>query len=399
LPFANLTGDPGQQYFADGVTEDLTTDLSRIADSFVISRNTAFTYKDKPVDTKQIGRDLSVRYVLEGSVQRSGSQIRINTQLIDAEIDAHVWAERFERDIGDLFALQSEVTGRIANALNLELVIAETARSTPKPDALDYILRGRAAYNKPPTPAGRTEAIGLFEQALALDPHSVEAQSWLALGLVSRAVNGMSDTKAADIARGEELIAQVLAVSPGNPVAHFTKGLILMNIVPRRYAEAAIEFEAVIAADRNWANAYVNAARCKLLSGGSLEEVTAAVEHAVRLSPRDPALYYWYDLLGRVSGFQNRPADQIAWWEKSRSANPAIAAIHAELAAAYANKGDTERAAAELTEARRLDHDGQFLSIARVRAHLGDCALSPQFCAMVDTYYYGGLGKAGERGG
>ena len=117
LPFANLSNDPEQQYFADGITEDLTTDLSRIADMFVISRNTAFTYRDKPVDTKQIGRELGVRYVLEGSVQRSGNQVRVNAQLIDAETDAHLWAERFDRDMGDLFALQNEITSRIAIAL------------------------------------------------------------------------------------------------------------------------------------------------------------------------------------------------------------------------------------------------------------------------------------------
>ena len=150
LPFANLSNDPEQQYFADGITEDLTTDLSRIADMFVISRNTAFTYQDKRVDTKQIGRELGVRYVLEGSVRRSGNQIRVNAQLIDAETDAHLWAERFDGDTGDLFALQNEITSRIAVALNLELLSAEAARPTERPDVLEYILRGRAAWNKPP---------------------------------------------------------------------------------------------------------------------------------------------------------------------------------------------------------------------------------------------------------
>src|SRR6516165_1735275 len=130
LPFANLSSDLEQQYFADGITEDVTTDLSRIAHSFVISRNTAFTYRNKAIDTKQIGRDLGVRYVLEGSVQRSGNQVRVNVQLIDAETDAHLWAEQFDHNTGDLFALQDEVTSRIAVALNLELIGAEAARPT-----------------------------------------------------------------------------------------------------------------------------------------------------------------------------------------------------------------------------------------------------------------------------
>src|SRR5215469_14810632 len=151
LPFANLSDDREQQYFADGITEDLTTDLSRMADMVVISRNTAFTYQNKKVDTKQIGRELCVRYVLEGSVRRSGNQVRVNAQLIDAETDAHLWAERFDGNAADLFALQDEITSRIAVALNLELLSAEAARPTERPDVLEYILRGRAAWNKPPS--------------------------------------------------------------------------------------------------------------------------------------------------------------------------------------------------------------------------------------------------------
>jgi TolB-like protein len=150
-PFANLGNDPDQQYFADGITEDLTTDLSRIADMFVISRNTAFTYRNKPIDTKQLGRELGVRYVLEGSVQRSGSHVRVTAQLINAETDTHLWAERFDRDTSDLFALQNEITRRIAVALNIELIAAEATRATEHPDALDYILRGRAGLNRTPT--------------------------------------------------------------------------------------------------------------------------------------------------------------------------------------------------------------------------------------------------------
>ena len=133
LPFANLSNDPEQQYFADGITGNLTTDLSRIPDMLVISRNTAFTYRNKPIDTKQIGRELGVRYVLEGEVQRSGSQVRVTAQLIDAETDAHLWAERFAGDAGDLFALQEEITSRIAVALDLELVDAEAAAADRAP--------------------------------------------------------------------------------------------------------------------------------------------------------------------------------------------------------------------------------------------------------------------------
>ena len=145
LPFANLSNDSEQQYFVDAITEDLTTDLSRLAETRVISCNTAFTYRNKPIDTKQIGRELGVRYVLEGSVRRSDNQIRVNAQLIDAENDAHLWADRFNVEAGDLFALQDEITNRIAVTLGNELFRAEADRPTQHPDALDYIFRGREA--------------------------------------------------------------------------------------------------------------------------------------------------------------------------------------------------------------------------------------------------------------
>ena len=193
LPFANLSDDREQQYFADGITDDLTTDMSRISGMLVISRNTAFTYRSEQVDTKQIGRELGVRYVLEGSVQRSGNQVRVTAQLIDAEADAHLWAERFDRDTSDLFSLQNEITSRIAVSLNFALVDTEAARPTEHPDALDYIFRARAAFYKGPARDNYTEAIELYQRALVLDPRSVEAQSRLAGTLAGRAMDGMAD--------------------------------------------------------------------------------------------------------------------------------------------------------------------------------------------------------------
>ena len=205
----------------------MTTDLSRIPGMFVISRNTAFTYKDKRVDTKQIGRELGVRYVLEGSVRRSGNRLRVSSPLIDATTDAHLWADRFDCDTGDLFALQNEITNRLARTLSLELVRAEAARPTQHPDALDYILRGRAALLKPDSRDSYAEAIGLFEHALSLDPQSVEAQIGLAGSLASPVMigfSGFADSRAADLARADELIGRALAVSPGYALAHHVKG-------------------------------------------------------------------------------------------------------------------------------------------------------------------------------
>jgi adenylate cyclase len=179
----------------------------------------------------------------------SGNQVRVNTQLIDAETDAHLWAERFDRDTGGLFALQNEITSRIAIALNLALIGAEAARPTNHPEALDYILRGRAAVLKPSSRDTHAEAISLFERALALDPRSVEAQTRLAMALEARVLDEMTDSATTDIARAGELIEQALGASPHSPLAHFAKGRLLR--VRGRPEEAILEFETVLAFDRN----------------------------------------------------------------------------------------------------------------------------------------------------
>jgi TolB-like protein/class 3 adenylate cyclase len=265
LPFTNLSDDREQQYFADGLTEDLTIDLSRIEGMLVISRNTAFTYQGKRVDTKQIGRELCVRYVLEGSVRRSGNQPRVSAQLIDAATDAHLWADRFDRDTGDLFALQNEITSRIANALGIELIAAEAARPTEQPDALDYILRGRAARLKSNSRVVYAEAISLFEHALALDPRSVEAQRLLAASLAGRVLNVMTDSAAADLARAEALVNQAMAASPRSAYAHFVKGDALF--AQYRWEEAVLEYETAPALNRNMARAFNGLGWCKLFTG------------------------------------------------------------------------------------------------------------------------------------
>ncbi len=244
LPFTNLSGDPEQGYFADGLVDDLTTDLSRIDGMFVISRNTAFTYKAVAVNARQISQELGVRYVLEGSVRRFGNQLRVNAQLIDAQTGAHLWAERFDRDTGDLFALQNEITSRIAVALDIELIGAEAARPTERPDALDYILRGRAASWKSPTPDKYAEAIGFFECALTLNTHSVEAKSLLAAALANRVLDHMTDTGAADLARAETLISQALLAAPRNPRVRCARAELLR--VVRRNEEAIPEYEIAI---------------------------------------------------------------------------------------------------------------------------------------------------------
>jgi TolB-like protein/Flp pilus assembly protein TadD len=388
LPFVNLSNDPEQQYFADGITGDLITDLSRIPDMVVISRYTAFTYRDKPVDIRQIGRELGVRYALEGEVQRSGTRVRVTAQLIDAETDTHLWAERFDGDAGDLFAWQDEITNRIAVALDLELVDAAAARPSERPDARDYILRGRAVRLKPPSRENRTKAIAQFEQALALDQDSVAAQSWLAIELTARALDFMTGTAAADIVRAKGLAERALAASPRSSVAHFAKGQVLR--AQDRFDEAIPEYETVIALNRNWAHAYSHLGWCKFVTG-AIEALIPAQEQAIRLSPRDPQIGLFYFRIGFGHLLQSRTGEAIVWCEKARNAAPAAPIFRTLLASAYALKGDIERAAAELAEARRLVEDDRYSSIARLRAVVSWGA--PQL--LVETTYFAGLRKAG----
>jgi TolB-like protein/Flp pilus assembly protein TadD len=390
LPFTNLSNDPEQQYFADGITEDLTTDLSRLADMFVISRNTAFTYQNKRVDTKQIGRELGVRYVLEGSVRRLGNQIRVNVQLIDAATDAHLWAERLDGDAGDLFALQNEITSRIAVALNLELLSAEAALSTERPNVLEYILRARAAWNKPPSRDRDAEVIRRYERALALDPRSVDAQSWLAVVLAGRVMNGMSDAAAVDIERAEGLAARALAASPRSALAHLAKAQVLR--AQNRLEEAIPEYETVLAFNRNSPHAIAALGYCKLWTG-SMGEATLLQEQAIRLSPRDPLIGAFYLRIGQAHLLQSRTDDAIPWLEKARNTNPGHPHSHAWLASAYVLKGETERAAAELAEARRLSSDHRYSSLTRLKA-MTAWAL-PGVRALSEATFFAGLRLAG----
>src|SRR5262249_54452964 len=285
----------------------------------VISRNTAFTYRNKPIDTRQIGRELNVRYVLEGSIRRAGNRVRANAQLIDAETDAHLWAERFDYDTEDLFALQDEVTSRIANALRLEVIGAEAARQVDNPDAFDYILRGRAAHNRGSTRENFAEAIRLFENALLIDPSSPHAKGRLAEALVGRVLEQMTDDADGDMQRAEQLIEQTLAVAPRNPLAHFSKAQILR--ARGRYQAAVPEYEAATALNRNWVAALAALGLCKFLAG-SIEEAIPAQEQAIRRSPRDPRVANWYWRIGMVHLLKSRTDEAIRWIEKARGANP-----------------------------------------------------------------------------
>jgi TolB-like protein/DNA-binding winged helix-turn-helix (wHTH) protein/Flp pilus assembly protein TadD len=390
LPFANLGTDPDGEHFADAITSDLTSELSRSGYRFVISRNTAFTYRSKSVDTKQIGRELGVRYVLEGSVRQSSDKVRVDVQLIDAETDALLWAQQFDGDAGDLLALEEDITRRIAIALGIELVDREAGRPTRSRDAVDYILRGNAVMNAPKTRETYAQAISLFDRALTLDPRAVEAQSYLAIYLAGRVTANVTDTVVADMGRAEALAGQAVAASPHSAAAHMAQAMVLR--AQNRFNEAIRAYDAVLTLNRNFVPAYANIAYAKL-SAGSTEEAISLLEEAIRLSPGNSDVGSWYSAIGRAHLMEARVDQAVFWLEKARSANPGQGPQpHAWLASAFALKGDIERAAAELAEARRLGSDDRYASISRLRAAF---TREPKAQALLETTYFDGLRKAG----
>ena len=391
LPFDNMGSDPEQQYFADGITEDLTTDLSRISGMVVIARNTAFAYRNKPIDTRQLGRELNVRYVLEGSVRRSGDRVRINAQLIDAETGTHLWAERFDHYIDDLFVLQDEVTCRIAIALNVELVSAEASRPVENPDVFDYILRGRDAFDNYTKPRRQSlaTAVRFFENALELDPGSVDAKALLASALIARVLDQVTVSVASDIERAETLVEQALAASPRHAVAHFAKAQV--SRAQGIYETAIPEYEAAIALNPNWVLAIAALGQCKFLAG-SIDEAIPAQELAIRLSPRDPRVVNWYWRIGMVHLLKSRTDEAILWLEKARSTDPEVAGPRAWLASAYALKDEIQRAAFELAEARKLSDDNRYYSIAKLNQA---APLAPNIRALAEATFFAGLRKTG----
>ena len=226
LPFANIGGDPQQEHFVDGVTESLTTDLSRIRGSFVIGRNTAFTYKGKAADLKQIGRDLNVRYVLEGSVQRGGNRMRVNVQLIDAESGNHLWAERFDKPLADLFDMQDEIVARLAGALNTELIAAEARRAeqAPNPDSMDHYFQGMAWLNKGLSLDNMAQARSFFDRALAANPDNVDALIGSARVAALEAANSFVTDPMAAFATAEIKVDQSFVFGPGPCSCAFIPG-------------------------------------------------------------------------------------------------------------------------------------------------------------------------------
>jgi TolB-like protein len=365
LPFANLSGDPEQDYFVDGVTESLTTDLSRISGAFVIARNTAFTFKGKAVDVKKLGRELNVRYVLEGSVQRGGNRLRVNVQLITAETGNYLWAERFEKPVADLFDVQDEIVSRLANTLNAQLFAVEARRAehSPHPDATDLCFQGAAWFNRGTTPEYMAQARGFFERALALEPGNVEALVGTAVANFAISANFFTDDRMEHLTAAEAAVTKALSLAPNHPFAHNVLGLV--QTFTNRAAQGIAQCERALALDRNLARAHAHIGLAKLFLGRG-GETEAHIEQALRLSPRDAVVYLWTMWVGFAKFWQGADAEAIVWLRRSLEANRNHPNAHFYLAAVLAHAG-------ELDEARATAHAGLALnpsfSIRRFRTN------------------------------
>jgi TolB-like protein len=390
LPFANIGGDPEQEHFVDGVTESLTTDLSRIRGAVVIARNTAFAYKGKPIDVKTTGRELNVRYVLEGSIQRGASRMRIIVQLIDVATGSHLWAERFDRPLADLFDIQDEIVARLANAQNGQLAAAEARRAeqTPTPDSMDLHFQGLAWFNKGATPDNVAQARSFFDRALTADPGNVDALIGSArVDAADGALSFVVDPMAA-LAAAEAKLTKALPLVPDHAGAHLYLGLV--DMLTKRAAQGIAECEHALELDRNLAAAHSSIGFGKILTGRA-EEAEAHVSEALRLSPRDSMAYTWMTDVGSAKNHLGSYEQAVGWFRRAIEANRNYPVAHFHLAAALALLG-------RLDEARSAVKSGLALNptyaISRDRTARTARSDDPKYLTQLEAIF-DGMRKAG----
>jgi len=373
------------------VTESLTTDLSRISGSFVIARNTAFTFKGKHFDVKQVGRDLNIRYVLEGSVQRGGNRLRINVQLIDAETGNHLWAERFDKPVADLFDMQDEIVARLANQLDTQLVAAEARRAehNPNPDPMDLYFQGMAWLNKGPSSEGQeglTHALALFERALALDPVNVDTLAGRAYVDALMVAIFRPDDLATRVAGAERAAVKALSLAPDHARAHLALGNVYAASMRNTQAIAACE--RALALDRNLVAALSIIGLAKIYLG-RCEDVAGHMLEAQRLSPRDPLTFHWLFLTGWAKAHLEQDKEAITWLNRSIEANRNFPSPHFYLAASLVHLGRIE----EAREAAKLGM-ALFPAFTIVRHRAARRSDDATYLAQCERFY-DGLRKAG----
>lgn len=391
LPLANVGGDQEQEYFADGITENLTTDLSRISGALVMSRNTAFAFKGKAVDLRQIGCDVNVRYAVQGSVQRAGNRLRVNVQLIDCDTGTHLWAERFDQELVDLFEMQDEIVARIAGQLDAHLVEAEAHRAerSPDPGSMDLYFRAKALINRGSTAEYLKIAEALLERAIRLDPDNVDAlaaKGWVEMDL---GAGFMADDRAARLGSAEAAAIKALSLAPNHAFAHLVLGSFYSAV---NQAEQAIaEFERVLVLDRNlvYTHSLIGMAKTALGRAGEAEE---HYREALRLSPFDAAAHHWMSSAGTSNLHLAKDQEAVRWFRRAIEANRNFAFTHLSLAAALAHLGRIDEARAAAKAGLALEPS---FTISRFRA--GARSDNPVYLAGRERIY-DGMRRAGIPG-
>ena len=390
MPFANIGGDAEQEHFVDGVTESLTTDLSRIRGAFVIARNTAFTYKGKPVDVKAIGRELNVRYVLEGSVQRGGNRMRVNVQLIDAETGNHLWAERFDKPLADLFDMQDEIVARLAGALNTQLVAAEARRAerAATPNSMDLYFQGMAWFYKGLTPHNMAQARDFFDRALTADPDNVDALIGVAGAEAIEGVNSFVTDPVASFAAAEAKLTKALSSVPDHARWPYVART-CQHIHEARHARASpnanmrwrwIEISPAPRRYRIWQDTY----RSRRRNGGS---------HC-RGPASQPARYdgfVWLTHVGLARNHLGSWEQAIAWCRRAIEANRNYPRAYFQLALALAQLGRLDEAHSSVKAGIAINPS---FTVSRARVDWTALSDDPTYLAQLEPIFEG-LRKAG----
>jgi adenylate cyclase len=393
LPFRNATGDPGQDYFTDAVTADLTVDLSRMRDIAVISAASAFAFKNSPLDTRQISRELGVRYVLVGSIAHVGELVRTNVQLVDAASGEQLWGDRFEYAFVDLGELENAITGRIAASLHVQLVRAEGRRAeqAAQPDALDLRLRASAQFFGSIAPEHTLEVRRLLLRSIALDPGSAEAWARLAEVTVSDHLNHWNNTGKEQIQDAEDAVRKALLIDPSNALAHVASGLIQRSRGAHHAALGA--FSRAIELDPNFAFAYAHKGN-ELTLVGRPEEAPALVEQALRLSPHDPSIGVFHWVIGRANFHAEHYDRAVPWLHRSVQARPNLWYNRLYLVSAYALLGQREEASTAL-EAFNRRFPQPVYTVAIVRRQEGSNPSSEPSVVAARARFHAGLVQAG----
>jgi adenylate cyclase len=390
LPFKNLSDDRSEDYLAEGVTDDMTTDLSRVPGMFVIARESAYTYLGKAVDVRKIGEELGVRYVLKGSVRKLGDVLRVNAQLIATETGAHLWADRFDQQLNNLSAGQDAIVSRIGQALNVALVDVESARSKRErptnPDAFDLVLRARSLFLHPMGPREKAERRALYDQALRLDPTSALAMTGLAVALIQTWRAGD------ELERAARLLADAAAIDPNLPYVQEATAFLLY--AQGRYTESISAYEHLLHDYPNVDPAYNQIAYCLIYTGRAAEAIPM-IEAAIRLNPRSGFNWSRYENMGSALLLLGRDEESIVWNQRALAANPnndadTRAQLNVRLAAAHARLGQLDEAHRAIAEANRIwPYD-------TVRSHFPQDPSSRVYVEQIERFQ-AGLRIAGER--